>query len=874
MAAPAQQVPSASSPASCAITTKESTAEGSTSSAPCAVTAEETRSLSDSMDNACRHFPWITIDPGPVESVFTTPGGQRQFGMPFTGILPLEPPLHLFLWPPESISRLRKPNIKTLTPAPAAAPHPIAGQFPQAPIYQLNCEPDHSYRRGYRYAAPFHTSDRAVEKERMLNIQMPPNILPVHFDARTRTLLSDPIPGMVRLPMGVPMVHLVNNDSKRAVTAVCGHTLSSLMQYEEGPKVKELVDHLMPLTWGIAPTDTDPGVPGIFELPGMKRNLRSKKVNSLAPGDDSFNLASTCGEGEGSGIFMPAVQTNTPPAAAIIKEVLQILHQLYCLIMPLCISRFKWDMIEFNALENNVIAFANVVDIDIGLWAESPPPEFDVTQGPPPVNEPRAATDKLPQGVHQLHFSTILLAQLRSSIGAQGYIHGDFQDDAIAFTLFVILFRLPPGSNLGPFLWMRGAIYLRETDEYVLFTLFKGRDLHTGSTPTYVKQIYEAWISMDTANKNFKWFGRQIRCGYVIYPSMAGTSHNTQTLYSPSLHFLHSPAANIRDSTRKYYCENDTVLGKHRERANRLGREGLYCLKNFFAQCHLKLGFNVNTLLEHTVYVDKEGKMQKLEPSPLDIEDDDVMASEYFVHWKGYDSAEDNWEPESNLVGSEDLLAEFNSANGLLLLDPQSSDDKFRLPTENPEPRNVSLRTQRLNRLLDQNQPPPCKLKKEDLNKDFLKDLLNLRMLKAQCDDLEASQGVLLKPSTFKLANDSAQTIAETIIDQIKHNNELSTQMYFELLTTASGNWGSRLANLMLACIADMGSSIPDMFVRLTVNDLISQGVQVQEVIRSSKKTGRTEEQKSVDIAQAPQEDKGVRTTRAEEDEVGSRKFR
>ncbi|KAJ6591964.1 hypothetical protein B0H10DRAFT_1960641 [Mycena sp. CBHHK59/15] len=52
---------------------------------------------------------------------------------------------------------------------------------------------------------------------------------------------------------------------------------------------------------------------------------------------------------------MPAVQTNTPEAAAIIKEVLQILHRLYRLIMPLCVSRFEWDMLEFNGIDNNVV---------------------------------------------------------------------------------------------------------------------------------------------------------------------------------------------------------------------------------------------------------------------------------------------------------------------------------------------------------------------------------------------------------------------------------------------------------------------------------------------------------------------------------------
>ncbi|KAJ7696236.1 hypothetical protein B0H17DRAFT_406795 [Mycena rosella] len=344
---------------------------------PCAPVASETvppsASVSPTAHTASEHspttlpihhFPWIEIEHEgvmPSESAFVKPGEPRQFGMPLTGILPLEPPLQLFQWPAGTISNLGKPELHSLVPAPAAPP-PELGCYPQAPVYTLNPEPDFSYHRGYRYAAPFYTSQRQIEHQCMLEVQIPPNLRPSHFDLDTQSFCSDPIPGMVQLPMGIPIVHHVNGDPKCAITAVCGHTLKSLMQYEEGEKVQALIPRLMTLTWGIKETETQPGVPGIFELPGMQKNLRSKHVDlgKLTPGDGSFNLASTHSEGEGHGIFMPAVQTNTPEAAAIIKEVLQILHQLYRLIIPLCISRFEWDMLEFNNIENNVVAFGGL----------------------------------------------------------------------------------------------------------------------------------------------------------------------------------------------------------------------------------------------------------------------------------------------------------------------------------------------------------------------------------------------------------------------------------------------------------------------------------------------------------------------------------
>lgn len=263
--------------------------------------------------------------------------------MPLTGVLPLEPPLELFVWPADSISMLGKPEPHQLIPAPAVA-KPAVGCYPQAPIYTLNVEPDHSYRRGWAYAAAYHPdNDFALEHDRMLNIRIPPKVLPTAFNKRTRMFHSEDIPGMVRLPMGVPLVHHINGDPKKPVTAVCGHTLDSLAQYPEGAEVAALVPRLMELTWGVAATETDRGVPGIFDLDGMQRNLRSKHVNlsKLGDGNGSFNIASTRGEGEGHGMFMPAVQTNVPQAAKIIKEVLEILHKLYRLIMPLCISCFE-----------------------------------------------------------------------------------------------------------------------------------------------------------------------------------------------------------------------------------------------------------------------------------------------------------------------------------------------------------------------------------------------------------------------------------------------------------------------------------------------------------------------------------------------------
>ncbi|KAJ7603665.1 hypothetical protein DFH06DRAFT_1350016 [Mycena polygramma] len=697
--------------------------------------------------------------------------------MPLAGVIAVEPPLHLFVWPADRLSRAGKPEADVLIPAPPA-PRPVFGCYPQAPEYVLNAELDRSYRRGWRYAAPFHTFNRAQDKQNMLEIQMPPNISPTYFDQDTCSFVADPIPGMVRLPLGIPLVHHIDGNPKHAVTAVCAHSMQTLSEYPEAKEIQQLVPRLIQLTWGTSDSGDNPGVPGIFELDGMQRNLRSKHVDpdKLAPGDGSFNLASTHGEGEGHGHFAPAVQTNTPAAAAIIKEVLQIIHRLYRLIMPLCVSRFEWDMMEFHGYENNVVAFggidpgptscqlnssgaANVFDLKLGkadrngiptmlngsservlpfprnisykipfpptepilrntqpkpapntpltpthpaqtilpdrqsnpapltqthsassnsnrpsdrieelpssaspvlLGAVSPNPPSDTSSSPgvmppnahpkpainPPTSPDPADTPRSPDSANTNYSRFINLkdflisllkksANLDTSIGPQGSPHGDFKDDALWFTLFVLLFRLPPGSDLGAFLWMRGGIYMRETDEYILFASFKAQDIHTGSAPTYIK---EAMISMEQARELFERFGPQVRCGYVAYASRAATTHSTQLLYTPSLRFLYSPA-DPRQESRKYYATHgDTILGDNGARANRLAREGVYAIKNYFFQSAIDLGLDVDALLRNATYRDTAGISRRLDLPLLDVENDEEyelisLYRQYFFWW-------------------------------------------------------------------------------------------------------------------------------------------------------------------------------------------------------------------------------------------------
>ncbi|KAJ7670253.1 hypothetical protein B0H17DRAFT_1209476 [Mycena rosella] len=130
--------------------------------------------------------------------------------------------------------------------------------------------------------------------------------------------------------------------------------------------------------------------------------------------------------------------------------------------------------------------------------------------------------------------------------------------------------------------------------------------------------------------------------------------------------------------------------------------------------------------------------------------------------------------------------------------------------------------------MLGEDKEPTKKLQARDLNRKYLENLLDPAKLRAECYELEVSQALLTKVSDFKAANESPRMLASCIVDQIERNNDLSTQMYFKLSSLGSHSWGSHLASLTVACIADIGLSLLDMVTQTHIHDLVSRGVQAQ----------------------------------------------
>ena len=216
---------------------------------------------------------------------------------------------------------------------------------------------------------------------------------------------------------GVPFVYHLDSDPGHPVTVACLQTTQSLSVYPSITQdIEELTNDLLGLTFGKAEGGMLVQVP-IYQLPGMKRNQRSAMVPE-GSFDGSFNLTATVGEGEGQGCYMPAAQSLDPGLRQTIHKVTQIIHQFYRLIVPRCLSKFEWDILEFHSKVNNVFGFGGFEPNNTGL-------QMNVSSG---------------------------FSSLTELIGEnQGALHTDQHDYPPKYTLCTICFNLPSGAcNRSP----------------------------------------------------------------------------------------------------------------------------------------------------------------------------------------------------------------------------------------------------------------------------------------------------------------------------------------------------------------------------------------------------------------------------------------
>lgn len=344
----------------------------------------------------------ILVDTAIFAAATPTPPLQSEFSFNTEELCSAVPPVELHLT------------------APSPAPPPDGDYYPLVPDSGYQLVADARYIRGYVYVADYNVSEENVQAhgKALEHIATPPNVVP---DLVGESFVASPIPGMVQMAPGIPFAFAYHGDRNRLHTVGCAQTLESLSHYPDYPDILQESVKLAKLTWGCPAHGETPDITPIYELPGMKENDRSAKRTDFYEEvhDGSYNLANTVMKGEGLGTFLPAVQANTPTAMSQIAATLKVLHTLFRLITPKCLSKFELEITDFHSNFNNVFTFGGLD----------------------------------PGGVSAQMNVSALGNLLSFFIGrVQGGWHTDVSDNICRWTLFALLLRVGPGISYFIFL--------------------------------------------------------------------------------------------------------------------------------------------------------------------------------------------------------------------------------------------------------------------------------------------------------------------------------------------------------------------------------------------------------------------------------------
>ncbi|KAJ6622852.1 hypothetical protein B0H10DRAFT_1944436 [Mycena sp. CBHHK59/15] len=351
--------------------------------------------------------------------------------------------------------------------------------------------------------------------------------------------IEKPIPGMIKATLGIPYVQRINGDPNKTVTVATLQT----------NRVRPLEQELYIAIFGSNPLHNDDTVLPLCKL-GLRRNDRSAKPT---PGstDGSYSLGPTVEQGQGQGSFQPTVQKR-------ISRILVIVHELQQLIMPCCLSAFEWEITKFHMLDNNVFIFGG-------------------------LNGPGATGCQ--------YNSSSGKGSLADMIGRlQGYWHADISDAWVFWTFGILLLKLPPGSDPGPFMFGRCGIYVRETGILILYLVFRGNDLHCGYAPTYDDKVKAEWIAKNKIIELYNMTDEQDRAFLVGYPTEV--QYHALELWLLSrlpilcMRVLLSPTSCVKKTLRSMARLS---WESHHDRYNRLGREIIWGAINALKISGLKL---------------------------------------------------------------------------------------------------------------------------------------------------------------------------------------------------------------------------------------------------------------------------------------------
>ncbi|KAJ6610780.1 hypothetical protein B0H10DRAFT_1953587 [Mycena sp. CBHHK59/15] len=388
-----------------------------------------------------------------------------------------------------------------------------------------------------------------------------------------------PVPELVQMVPGVPFAYEINGDENRVHTIGAVHTFESL---RHEPEFWEIYDDTVLGAKGLRgcrPVGNNSEVFPITDF-NIKTNDRSPNNLSGNSKEGSYNMANTLLKGVGPGVVLPAMQVDTPEFSGQIGTVLRALNRLRSILIRKTVSKFEFEVTEFNSEDMNVVGFG-------GLDPNSTSCQMNIS------------------GVWQMLVNVLGLQDVSPLVGSDG----------------------------GRFLLARARIYVRELNCWALFIFYDGVDIHTGISPTTTqsREAFKQWVDTDLEPAwKLSEYGH---FGVVQYASEAAHSRNTYISMTLSQRFNNFGADQHHLSIqRNFATHSQEILGGQESWANRLRREIFYQMWNQLQTCNLNLEIDPNDLMQSITFRNSSGQKIPLKSLPFHP----VKDAERIALWHGY----------------------------------------------------------------------------------------------------------------------------------------------------------------------------------------------------------------------------------------------
>ena len=177
-------------------------------------------------------------------------------------------------------------------------------------------------------------------------------------------------------------------------------------------------------------------------------------------------------------------------------------------------------------------------------------------------------------------------------------------------------FLIFTGSDPGPFFLARHGLYVRPLNTWVIFLVFRGNDVHGGTSPIGNQTTMSAWL--EDLSPLYDKAGPVNRAVYVHYSGAVPCTRIAPTLVTPPVVFGNSAAVDYTSEYQTLSGHGLGIFGSKTALSNHLGKEAIFALHNTLRKSGLHLNMDLGDLMARITFEDEQGDSKALLPPPFD----------------------------------------------------------------------------------------------------------------------------------------------------------------------------------------------------------------------------------------------------------------